>query len=210
MSKSAKSIVAVVLMSFAIPCAVLAQANSKPAKSPKPADATDSQLATGPVDDSYVIGAEDVLTINVWKEIELTKTLPVRNDGKISMPLLNDVQAAGLTPMQLGTLITERLKKFIGDPQVTVIVNQINSRKIYITGEMSRTGAYPLSPGMTVMQAIASAGGFSQYANPSKTYILRSENGKKVKYPFNYKAVLKGNNPEQDILLKPGDVIVVP
>ena len=210
MNKIARLVLATVLTGWMVPGSLMAQGGARPSKESRPNVASESQTASGTVDESYIIGAEDVLTISVWKEAELTRTLPVRNDGKISLPLLNDVQAAGLTPMQLGTLVTERLRKFISDPQVTVIVNSINSRKIYITGEMNRTGAYPMSPGMTVMQAIASAGGFTQFANPSKTYILRTENGKKAKYRFNYKEVLKGNNPEQDILLKPGDIIVVP
>ena len=198
------------LLCFMTLTAAAGQSNSKQGKEPKPAEPADAKSLAAGNEESYIIGPEDVLTVNVWKEPELTRTLPVRNDGKISMPLLNDVQAAGLTPMQLGTLITERLRKFVADPQVTVIINAINSRKFYITGEMSRTGAYPLAPDMTVMQAIASAGGFTQFANQSKIYVLRSENGKKVKHPFNYKEVLKGNNPGQDILLKPGDIIVVP
>jgi polysaccharide export outer membrane protein len=166
--------------------------------------------ATAAEDPEYVIGPEDVLNIAVWKEPDLTKTVPVRADGKISLPLINDVQASGLTPMQLAMSITEKLKKFIADPQVTVIVSQVNSRRIYIVGEVLRAGAFPMLPGMTVLQALASAGGFTQFANQKGIYILRSENGKQVKIPFNYKEVIKGNRPEQNILLKPGDTIVVP
>ena len=161
-------------------------------------------------DPSYEIGAEDQLSISVWKEPDITRMVPVRPDGKISLPLINDVQAAGLTPMQLAMSITEKLKKFISDPQVTVIVMAINSRRYYIVGEMSRTGAFPLLPHTTVLQALASAGGFSQFANLKAIYVLRIIDGKSVKYPFNYKDVIKGVHSEQNIELKPGDTIVVP
>ena len=161
-------------------------------------------------DPSYEIGAEDVLNVSVWKEPELSRTVPVRPDGKISLPLLNDVQAVGLTPMQLAMLITEKLRKFVAEPQVTVIVTAINSRRIYIVGEVARAGAFPMLPSMTVLQALSSAGGFSQFADQKKIYVLRNEKGKTTKYPFNYKEVIKGQRPEQNILLKPGDTIVVP
>jgi polysaccharide export outer membrane protein len=168
----------------------------------KPIAATD--------DPAYVIGEEDVLNINVWKEPEISRAVPVRPDGKISLPLLNDVQAAGLTPLQLGMAIRERLKKYLTEPEVTVIVTQINSRRIYIVGEVNRAGAFPMLPNMTVLQALSSAGGFSQFANLKGIYVLRSENGKQIKLPFNYKEVLKGQRPAQNIFLKPGDTIVVP
>ncbi len=168
----------------------------------KPRPATD--------DPSYVIGPEDILDINVWKEPEISRTVPVRPDGKISLPLLHDVQAAGLTPKQLGSQVTESLKKFLADPQVTVIVTAINSRRVYILGEVGRPGAYTLLPNMTVLQALSSAGGFSQFANLKKIYVLRTENGKQVKYPFNYKQVVSGQDAQQNILLQLGDTIVVP
>jgi polysaccharide biosynthesis/export protein len=161
-------------------------------------------------DPNYIIGPQDVLDIDVWKEAELTRDVPVRPDGKISLPLLNDVQAAGLTPTQLSEELTTALKKFITDPQVTVIVTQINSERVYILGEMARPGAYPLLPGMTVLQALSSAGGFTQFANQKKIYVLRNEDGKQMKFPFNYKEVVKGNKAEQNIVLKAGDQIVVP
>jgi polysaccharide export outer membrane protein len=157
---------------------------------------------------NYVIGPQDVLDISVWKEEQLTKTVPVRPDGKISMPLLNDVQAAGLTPTQLAGQITESLKKFVTDPQVTIIVREINSQRVYMLGEVARAGAYPLLPNMTVLQALSSAGGFTQFANVKKIYVLRVENGKQQKFPFNYKHALE--SPDENILLKAGDTIVVP
>jgi polysaccharide biosynthesis/export protein len=161
-------------------------------------------------DPNYVIGPQDVLDISVWKEPELTRAVPVRPDGKISMPLLNDVQAAGRTPLQLAADITAGLKKFVTDPQVTVIVGTINSQRIFILGEVNRAGAYPLLPNMTVLQALSSAGGFTIYANLKKIYVLRVEEGKQVKHPFNYKDVLAGKAADQNIFVKAGDTIVVP
>lgn len=178
-----------------------------------------SQAATGATsampkaaiaDPNYVIGPQDVLDINVWKEPELSRSVPVRPDGKISMALLNDVQAAGLTPMQLTVQITTGLKKFVSDPQVTVVVSAINSQRIYILGEVARAGAFPLLPGMTILEALSSAGGFTMFANAKKIYLLRNVNGKQEKYPFNYKDVIRGKTPEQNIPMKAGDTIVVP
>ena len=161
-------------------------------------------------DPSYVIGPTDVLDISVWKEPEVSRTVPVRPDGRISLPLLSDVQAAGLTPTQLAAHITESLKKFMTGPQVTVIVATINSQRIYILGEVTRAGAYPLLPGMTVLQALSGAGGFTQYANIKNIYVLRQENGQQVKYAFNYKDVTNGKKSEQNVVLKAGDTIIVP
>ena len=172
-----------------------------------------TQMADEPhpanVSQDYVIGADDTLHISVWKEPDLTETLPVRPDGKISMPLLNDITAAGLTPLQLRDAITEKLKKYIADPRVTVVVTGMNSRRVFVTGEVTHTGPMNLLPHMTVLQALAQAG-FTQFANPKAIYLLRTENGKQQKIPFNYKEVVKGNHPEQNIALKPGDTIVVP
>jgi len=157
----------------------------------------------------YVIGPEDVLLISVWKEAELTATLPVRPDGKISLPLLNDVQAAGLTPIQLGESVTEKLKKYVADPRVTVIVTQINSKRIYMVGEVTHTGPLTMLPNMTVLQAISSAG-LTQFANTKGIYVLRTENGKQQKMPVNYRKLVKGEQMEQNYFLRPGDMIVVP
>jgi len=157
----------------------------------------------------YVIGADDTLHISVWKEPDLSETLAVRPDGKISMPLLNDITAAGLTPLELKDSITEKLKKYVSDPRVTVVVTAMNSRRIFVTGEVNHSGPISLLPHMTVLQALAQAG-FTQFANPKATYLLRTQDGKQTKLPFNYKDVVKGNHPEQNIELKPGDTIVVP
>ncbi len=164
--------------------------------------------ATG--DPNYAIGPEDELYVNVWKEPDISRAVPVRPDGKISLPLVNDVQASGLTPMQLGSEIKERLKKFISEPQVTVIVTKINSQRVFLVGEVTRAGAYPLLPNMNVLQALSSAGGFTQFANLKKIHVLRMENGKQISLPFSYKDVASGHHPEQNISLKPGDTIVVP
>jgi len=157
----------------------------------------------------YVIGPEDALHIAVWREADLTASLPVRPDGKISLPLLDDVQAAGLTPKQLADSITEKLKKFLADPRVTVVVTQINSKRIYLVGEVLHVGATPMLPNMTVLQALSSAG-LNQFANTKRIYVLRTENGKQQKLPVNYRKLVKGEQIEQNYLLQPGDTIVVP
>jgi polysaccharide export outer membrane protein len=157
----------------------------------------------------YVIGADDTLHITVWKEPDMSATLPVRPDGKISLPLLDDVQAAGLTPLQLKDSLTAKLKKFIADPRVTVVVTAMNSQRIFVTGEVNHPGAMALLPHMTILQALSSAG-FTQFASLKAIYLLRTENGEQTKIPFNYKDVVKGNHPEQNIMLKPGDTVVVP
>jgi polysaccharide biosynthesis/export protein len=186
------------------------QAATNASKSEKSNSAKSSdEVQASNVAPDYVIGADDTLHISVWKEPDLTETLPVRPDGKISMPLLNDITAAGLTPLQLRDTITERLKKYVSDPRVTVVVTGMNSRRVFVTGEVTHTGPMTLLPHMTMLQALAQAG-FTQFANLKAIYLLRSENGKQAKLPFNYKEVVKGNHPEQNIELKPGDTIVVP
>lgn len=167
-------------------------------------------VQTAAEDPAYKIGPQDVLKIDVWREDQLTRTVPVRPDGKITLPLLNDVQAVGLTPMELADVIRDGLKKYVNNPQVTVSVTEINSRRVYVTGEVAKAGAYALLPHMTVLQALSSAGGFTQFARMKNIYVLRTADGKQVKLPFNYKEAVNGRNPEQNIELQPGDVIVVP
>ena len=197
-----------VLMVWGLLAAVMAAQTD--AKTPAPAsDRPSDTAAAAAADNEYVIGADDTLHISVWKEPDMSATLPVRPDGKISLPLLNDIPAAGLTPMQLRDSITEKLKKYVADPRVTVVVTAMNSRRIFVTGEVLHTGAMPLLPKMTVLQALATAG-FNQFANLKSIYVLRTENGKQIKLPFNYKQVIKGANPQENILLKPGDTVVVP
>lgn len=161
-------------------------------------------------DPAYVIGPEDVLDINIWKEPDVSRIVPVRPDGRISLPLINDVQAAGLSPQQLAALVTEKLRKYFNEPQVTVIVTAINSQRIFVVGEVIRAGAFPLIPGMTVLQALSSAGGFTTFADVKKIHVMRLRDGKNVELPFNYRDVLRGDNPEQNIKLEPGDTVVVP
>lgn len=161
-------------------------------------------------DPKYVIGPEDELIVSVWREPEISRTVPVRPDGKISLALLNDVQATGLTPMQLSATITDKLKDFISEPQVTVIVSKINSQRVFVVGEVIRTGAYTLLPNMSVLDALSGAGGFTPFAKRTKVYIVRTEDGKITNIPFNYKEAIKSRRPERDLPLKPGDRIIVP
>ena len=159
----------------------------------------------------YLIGSEDVLQISVWKEPDFSaQAVPVRADGKISLPLLDDVQAAGLTPQQLSRNIAERLRQFVSEPRVTVIVTAMNSCRAYVMGQVTKQGAVSLVSNMTVLQAISAAGGLAQFANGKKIYILRTLNGRQQRLAFNYNEVIKGDHPEQNIFLKPGDTVVVP
>jgi len=186
------------------------QAGTPPASQKSDPGSAPAKPAAATEDPTYKIGPQDVLRIDVWKEPEISRTIPVRPDGKVSLPLLNDVQASGLTAMQLAGVIREGLTKYLTAPQVTVTVTEINSRRVFVTGEVAHSGALPLLPEMTVLQALSSAGGFTQFARLKNIYVLRMEDGKQVKHPFNYKEVVKGNLQEQNILLQSGDVIVVP
>jgi polysaccharide export outer membrane protein len=158
----------------------------------------------------YVIGPDDVLTIVFWREKELSGDVAVRPDGKISLPLLNDVEAAGLTPEELRLRVTAAAQKLIEEPTVTVVVKQINSRKVFITGQVAKPGPYPLNGPTTVVQLLAIAGGVLEYADEKNIAIMRTENGKSVSLRFNYDQVKKRRNLEQNIQLKPGDTIIVP
>jgi polysaccharide biosynthesis/export protein len=169
---------------------------------PKPAGSPDAN--------GYVIGEQDQLTITVWKEKELSTSVVVRPDGKITVPLVGDVRVIGMTTLQLQALLSEKLKPFITVPQVTVAVSQINSRKIYLIGQVMREGTFPLNSSTTILQVIAEAGGLKDFAKRKNIYVLRqSENGEE-RYQFNYDAVIRGKKQEQNILLQPGDTIVVP
>lgn len=161
-------------------------------------------------DPDYVIGPSDLLTINVWKEPELSRTVPVRPDGKISLPLIDDIQASGLSPVALAEAIEQELQQFMTNPTTTVIVQEANSQRVYVLGEVARPGAYPLVPQMTVLQALATAGGFREFANVKKIFVLRTVEGNRQKYRFNYKDVISGRRSNQDILLRSGDTIIVP
>jgi polysaccharide biosynthesis/export protein len=173
-------------------------------------NAGQAQPIPATTDPTYVIGPSDELNVSVWDQTQLTRTVPVRPDGMISLPLINDVQAAGRTPGQLRVTITEKLTSFVKDPQVTVIVTAMNSQRVYVLGQVVRAGAYPMLPGMNVLQAISSAGGLTLFAKEGSITVLRTENGQQARYPFNYKDVVNGRKTEQNIVLKPGDTIVVP
>jgi polysaccharide export outer membrane protein len=201
-------IVSLLLILLALPAVGQKKPKTEFRDAAKSADGNMSGAAA--TDPKYVIGPQDVLDINVWKEPTISRTVPVRPDGKISLPLLNDVQAAGLTPQKLGEEITADLHKYLENPQVTVIVTAINSRRIYILGEVNRSGTFQMLPNMTVLQALSDAGGFTPFAKLKDIYVLRTVNGRQEKFPFNYKDVLKGEKSQENILLMPGDTIVVP
>jgi polysaccharide export outer membrane protein len=165
----------------------------------------------GQSDSSYVIGANDVLAINVWKEPEISRSVPVRSDGKISLPLVGELQAGGQTPRQLEQEITKRLQSYISEPEVTIIVTDSRSQKMNILGMVARPGAYLLTSSTTVLDAIAMAGGFKDFAKQKSIYVLRqAPDGTQKRIPFNYKDVIKGKNPEQNIRLQTGDTVVIP
>src|SRR5262245_45772179 len=173
-----------------------------------PAAAAAPAGITPPAD--YIIGPDDQLTIMFWREKDMSAEVIVRPDGKITLPLLNEVQASGLTPDQLRLKVTEEAKRYVEEPNATVVVRQINSRKVFITGQVGKGGAFPLSSTMTVLQLISMAGGLNEYAKSSKISIMRTENGKQLRFPFNYKDVIEGKNLKQNIDLKPGDTVIVP
>lgn len=161
--------------------------------------------------DHYLIGNEDVLAINVWKEPDVSRMVPVRSDGKISLPLLGEVQAAGKSPKELESEIAKGLRDYISEPEVTVIVQESRSRRFSILGQVQRPGSYLLSGQLRVLDAIAMAGGFRDFAKVKSIRVLRQEaNGKQVSLPFNYKDVIKGTNPDQNIELEPKDTIYIP
>jgi polysaccharide export outer membrane protein len=160
--------------------------------------------------ESYVIGPEDVLSIHVWKEEALSRTVPVRMDGKISLPLIDDIQAAGYTARQLKEVLTKRLKEFIDNPNVSVTVLEANSYKVYVSGQVRTPGVYRLRNETTILQIIPMAGGFTDWANQKKILIIRKEDGKEKRITVNYKKIVKGDAPESNIILKTGDTIIVP
>jgi|SRR5271165_172065 len=186
--------------------------SAEPAKSelPPPPDTAPPRVADVHPE-SFVIGVEDVLNINVWKEQEMSRAVPVRPDGMISLPLIGEIKAAGLTPIQLQDQISASLKKLMADPQVTVIVVEVRSLTFNVVGQVMKPGDYPLTRRMTVLDAIAMAGGFQPFAKQKKVYVLRtSADGKQVRLPFNYKEVIKGKHSDENIELQPRDTVVIP
>jgi polysaccharide export outer membrane protein len=160
--------------------------------------------------DQYVIGPEDVLYIYVWREDALSRTVPVRVDGNISLPLVHEIKAAGLTPLKLKENLTERFKEFIENPNVSVTVMEANSFKVYVSGQVKTPGVYRLRSETTVLQIIPMAGGFTDWANQKKILIIRKENGKEKRITVNYKKIIKGSDPSSNIVLKAGDTVIVP
>jgi polysaccharide biosynthesis/export protein len=188
-----------------------AQAGSATAAAaPSANSAQSASAAPKPHDDSFVIGNDDVLAINVWKEPDISRSIPVRSDGKISLPLVGEVQAAGVTPLKLEKDIADKLKNYISEPEVTVIVQQINSQKFNILGQVLRPGTYVIANSPTVLDALALAGGFRDFAKKKSIYVLRQGPGGESRIPFNYKDVSQGKNMAQNIKLQPGDTIIVP
>ncbi len=213
------------ILAFLVPCFLLSRAQNSgpkppqttapgpaagaPADSGKPALTTAPGQAAGAAADTYVIGASDILAVTVWKEPTLSGSLLVRPDGMISLPLLGDVKAMGLTPLQLADQIATKLKKYVQDPNVSVVISQIHSKVIYLLGEVTKKGPIEMTSGMTLLEAISSGGGLTDFANTKKIYILRDESGTHQKIPVHYKDALKGNSA-LNLVLKPGDTIVVP
>jgi len=195
---------------------VAGQQSASEGQSLEPADPTEQSAGYSPVDpsepmapvalDTYEIGAEDVLAVRVWREPEVSAAATVRPDGRISLPLIGEVLASGRTPLELKEEITEKLSEFLNRPEVFVSVQQIRSKRYYLTGQVNRTGVFPLVVPTTVLEALSSSGGFQQWANRSNITILRGTQ----RFKFNYNQVIKGKNLEQNILLENGDHIIVP
>ena len=158
----------------------------------------------------YLIGPEDILNIYIWKEPDLTQEVTVMPDGKISFPLVGEIQAEGHTVMELKQAITEKLRDYVTAPEVAVVVREIRSQRIYTMGKLNSPGPYSLAPGMTVVQALSTAGGFAEWADEKNILVIRREGGKEVQHRFNYKQYISGENLKQNILLEPNDTIVVP
>jgi polysaccharide biosynthesis/export protein len=198
------------------PGAASAQTAARAAQSPQPQSSTTRPApappgdAAGNVDNAFTIGPEDVLGILVWRDAELTSDVTVRSDGMITLPLIRDVKAEGLTPNELANQVEALLREYVTDASVTVVVREMKSRQVFITGEVARPGAYPLASTMTVMQLIAIAGGLSEFAKANSISIMRVARGKTTTFPFDYRNVASGKKPEQNIVLEPGDTVVVP
>jgi polysaccharide biosynthesis/export protein len=158
----------------------------------------------------YIIGSEDILYIHVWKEEAISRTVPVRIDGKISLPLIDEIQAAGLTPLQLKEKLIEKLKDFVESPNISVLVMEANSFKVFISGQVKSPGVYRLKHEMTILQIIPMAGGFTEWANEKKILIIRKENNQEKRLTVNYKKIVEGKDSSSNYILKAGDTIIVP
>jgi len=204
------ALLAATLFSGAL-CAQTVARNSAANALTGPSSTHEADIAAAkPHDNSFVIGNDDVLAINVWKEPDISRSIPVRSDGKISLPLVGELQAAGLTPLRLESDIAGRLKNYISEPEVTVIVQQVNSQKFNILGQVERPGSYVIANSPTVLDALALAGGFRDFAKKKSVYVLRQGASGESRIPFNYKDVIQGKNVSQNVKLQPGDTIIVP
>ena len=207
---------ATLLVCALLPSMLVAQTMAK--NDDKPAAAATAMAAQAPNssgakphDDSFVIGNDDMLAINVWKEPDISRSIPVRSDGKISLPLIGEVQAAGLTPLKLEQDTASKLQNYISQPEVTVMVQQINSQKFNVLGQVAHPGTFVIANSPTVLDAIALAGGFRDFAKQKAVYVLRQNaDGTQTRLPFNYKEVVKGQHTEQNVKLQPRDTVVVP
>lgn len=197
------------IAAFIAPALFCSAQDKAPVDQPAAHDTAIPDAAKSAMTDNYVIGLSDLVVVTVFKEPTLSGSLLVRPDGMITLPLLGDIKASGKTPLQLADEVTTKLKKFIQDPNVTVVLSQMNSKKVYLMGEIGKTGPIDMTPGMTLLQAIATGGGLSQFANAKKMYILRVVDGKQQKIPVQYKQALKGDG-SLNLILIPGDTIVVP
>ncbi len=206
------------ILSLCTSVSLSAQSSSAPVpRQPAPATTAAQKPPAPPVvpegvtpPPDYVIGAEDVLDVIVWREKDLSAQVMVRPDGMVSLPLLNDVQAGGLSVEQFRERVSTAVTKFVESPSVTVIVTTINSRKVYVTGEVVKPGTYPLTAPTTVLQLLAAAGGPTAFADVKDISVLRTTNGKTVRLPFNFKEVARGRKMEQNVLLRPGDTVIIP
>jgi polysaccharide export outer membrane protein len=197
-------------LALALACSAVIGAAAEQRASP-PSSTTSTEAAGAPaLPTGYVIGAEDVLSIVFWKDADMSAQVVVRPDGKISLPLLNDIQVAGSTPEQLRAQLIKAASKYIEDPNATVVVKEIHSRKVFITGNVAKPGTFPLAGDMNVVQLIALAGGLLEYADAKNIVVMRTDGGRAQSLKFNYKDVIKQKNVQQNVLLKPGDTVVVP
>lgn len=207
LSRATRLVLVFLAMAAALPAHAQSQAPAPPLVSPTTATPVAPPLEIPP---GYTIGPDDVLNVMFWRDKEMTADVVVRPDGRITLPLVNDVVAVGLTPEQLRDRIKAEASRFVEEPSVTVVVKQINSRRVFITGMVGKPGAYPMTKAITVLQLISLAGGLDEYANTKNIMIMRRENGQQVALKFNYNDVRKGKNLKQNIELQAGDTVVVP
>ena len=198
---------AIVVFSMA---SVLADAGQTPARPPADARATAAASGATPVPRGYVIGPDDLLQISFWGEKDLITDVVVRPDGRISLPLLNDVEAAGLTPDELRERLRVAARQFVAEPAPTVVIKQINSRRVFITGNVDKPGTYPLNGDLTILQLIAMAGGLREFVSGKNIVLVRTEGGNQIRLRFNYEEVVRGKYLAQNRQLRPGDTVIVP